>query len=62
MKLLDPNDPFYRPLWRRIVNVVIVFGWAVLEAVNQHSGWALIFFAIGIWCSKMFFYQPGNDG
>ncbi len=31
MKIIDPNDPFYRPLWRRIVLVGVLAGWAAFE-------------------------------
>lgn len=45
MKLLDPTHPFFKPLWARILTVVLPGIWAGIEAMNQAWGWALIFFA-----------------
>lgn len=31
MQLIDPNHPFYRPLWRRLVIVGICTAWFLFE-------------------------------
>lgn len=47
MNFVDIKNPFYRPLWRRIVIVVSTGGWAAVEAFISRSGfWAVIFGAI----------------
>jgi hypothetical protein len=43
-KLLDFNDPFYRPLWLRIVIVAVVAGWGLFEFVTESPFWGVIFF------------------
>lgn len=34
MKLVDPNDPFYRPRWRRIAIVAVCAGWFLFEILS----------------------------
>lgn len=43
MKLLDPTHPFFKPLWARILTVVLPALWGGVEAYNQSWGWALMF-------------------
>lgn len=43
MKLLDPTHPFFKPLWRRVLTVVLPALWGGVEALNQSWGWALLF-------------------
>lgn len=43
MKLLDPTHPFFKPLWARILTVVLPGLWGGVEAYNQSWGWALMF-------------------
>lgn len=45
MQILDPKHPFFKPLWRRVLTVVLPAGWGVVELANNALGWALIFFA-----------------
>lgn len=45
MQILDPKHPFFKPLWRRILTVVLPAAWGVVELANNAPGWALIFFA-----------------
>ncbi len=43
MKLVDPNDPFYRPLWRRVLLVLIVAAWAGAELLYGREGlWTVL--------------------
>ncbi|WP_312222339.1 hypothetical protein [Rhizobium rhizoryzae] len=43
MKLLDPTHPFFKPLWRRVLTVVLPALWGGVEALNQAWGWAILF-------------------
>ena len=43
MKLLDPTHPFFKPLWRRVLTVVLPALWGGVEALNQSWGWAILF-------------------
>ena len=46
MKLFDFNDPFFRPLWIRILLVAVAGGWGVLEFATGSPFWGIIFCAI----------------
>jgi hypothetical protein len=49
MQLIDPNHPFYRPLWIRIAIVAVCLGWAIIEASTREPFWAIIVGALGIY-------------
>jgi hypothetical protein len=49
MKFLDPAHPFYRPLWRRWLTVLLPAGWGCVELVFNSPGWAIVFLASGAW-------------
>jgi hypothetical protein len=42
-KLLDFNDPFYKPLWLRIAIVAVVAGWGIFEFLTGSPFWGTIF-------------------
>ena len=48
-QILDPTHPFFKPLWRRILCVVVPLAWAGVEYSNAATGWALIFAACGLY-------------
>ncbi|MCB1369443.1 MAG: hypothetical protein KDJ83_00995 [Rhodobacteraceae bacterium] len=56
------SHPFYRPLWRRLLVVGAALGWALVEAVSGHPGWALLFGAAGAWAAwgLLIAYPPGR--
>ena len=43
MKLLDPTHPFFKPLWRRVLTVVLPALWGGVEALTHAWGWAILF-------------------
>jgi hypothetical protein len=43
MKFLDPDDPFFRPVWRRWATVLVPALWACVELWGGNSGWAALF-------------------
>ena len=45
MTFLDPNDPFFRPVWRRWATAGVPAAWACVEAAGGNAGWALGFAA-----------------
>ena len=47
--ILDPADPFYRPLWRRVAIVGVCLGWAAFEGWRGAFGWAAIAAALGLY-------------
>lgn len=58
--MFDLNHPFFRPLWRRIVILVALLGWAAFEAVQGAYLWAFAFLALGLHCGWGFFisFEP----
>jgi hypothetical protein len=64
MNFLDPQHPFFRPLWRRVVIVLGTALWAGFEAMNGETAWALAFAAVALYCAWQFFvaFKPGTDG
>ena len=62
LKLLDTDDPFFRPLWRRIAIVAVTAGWASFEFINNATGWGLLFSAISLYCIWGFFIRRPGDG
>ena len=47
--LIDPDHPFFRPLWSRILCTLTPFLWAGVEWTNDQPLWAGIFVAIGLY-------------
>lgn len=55
MNFFNVQTPFFIPLWRRIVVVVLTLGWALVELAGGQVFWAMIFGAAGLWCAHQFF-------
>jgi hypothetical protein len=51
MKFLDPHHPFFKPLWRRILSVLLPMGWGGVELYNGSTGWAILFLAAGAYAA-----------
>lgn len=47
MKFLDPNDPFFTPVWRRWAAVLLPLAWGGVELYNGSPGWAVVFSGAG---------------
>jgi hypothetical protein len=60
MQLIDPNHPVYRPLWVRILIVVVCFGWALMETTRGDPFWAVLAAGAGAYSIYMLFwsYKP----
>ena len=48
-QILDPTHPFFKPLWRRILCVVLPLAWAGVEYGNGATGWAMVFIVSGLY-------------
>lgn len=59
--LLNPNDPFFAPRWRRIAVLVVCFGWAILELFVGTPTWAAISAGIGLWAGWQLFFKRDAD-
>lgn len=59
----DLQQPWFIPLWRRVVVTAVCLGWAMIEFLNGAPGWSLVFAAFGLWCAYQFFivWDPPED-
>ena len=53
--MFNLQDPFYRPLWLRLLIVGVCAVWAGFEYLTGSPGWALLFAAVGAWAFWQFF-------
>jgi len=57
MKLLDPDHPFFIPVWRRWATVLLPIGWAGVELYLGSPGWALLFAAAGAYAGYILLWR-----
>jgi len=50
-KLLDADDPFFRPVWRRWVTAVLPLLWGGYELWLGNPMWGLLFGAAGAYAA-----------
>ena len=55
MKIIDPDHPFYRPLWVRLLIVGLCVGWTAVEYYNGEETWGII-------AQLLLFYKPKSEG
>lgn len=55
--MIDPNHPFYEPLWRRVLIPVICLVWACFELYAGAPIWAVIVGAIGLYATYKLFIE-----
>ncbi len=48
MKLFDFSDPFYKPLWIRVILVLIMVGWGLNEFALGAPLWGSVFVGVGV--------------
>lgn len=61
MTFLDPDDPFFRPRWRRWATVAAPALWAAFELSTGNTGWAAVFGAVaGYAYWKLILTAPKN--
>jgi hypothetical protein len=59
--LVDPNAPFFRNLWVRILCVVVPLAWAGVELYTGNPFWAVISGAAGLYLSFELFVRRKPD-
>jgi len=47
--MFDLNHPFFRPLWLRVVVVVLCIGWALFEFATNSPFWGTLFGGLGVY-------------
>ncbi|MFC0201664.1 hypothetical protein [Paracoccus rhizosphaerae] len=53
--LVDPNAPFFRPLWVRVLSVAMPLLWAAVELWTGNQFWAVLFGGAGIYLGLALF-------
>jgi hypothetical protein len=64
MKFIDPDHPFYRPLWVRLLIVAVCAIWTTVEFyVNRETTWGMIFLAVTAYtaCVLIIFFKPKTE-
>lgn len=57
MTFLDLKNDFYRPLWKRVVLLVIMFGWGAFEFLAGAPFWGVIFAGVGAIALVQWFFS-----
>lgn len=52
-KFLDPDHPFFAPVWRRWASGLIPLCWGAFEFWNQSPFWGIMFIAAGVYALYM---------
>jgi hypothetical protein len=60
MKFIDPDHPFYKPLWVRLLIVALCCVWTAVEFWNGADTWGMIFLAVSAYtaCVLIIFFKP----
>ncbi|PIE06840.1 MAG: hypothetical protein CSA74_10260 [Rhodobacterales bacterium] len=53
--MFDLRHPFFLPLWRRVLVVVLLAGWTLMELMNETYTWAALVFAMAGYTAYQFF-------
>jgi hypothetical protein len=61
-KLLDPDHPFFRPVWRRWATFIVPLAWSAFEMWGGNPGWAILFAAIGLWAGWVLIVKGPSKG
>lgn len=57
----DADHPWFRPLWRRVLMVLIPAVIAGVDIYHGNFGWALIFGGLGAYAVYIFFIAWNRD-
>jgi hypothetical protein len=60
--MLNPDHPFFRPLWVRIATVAVALGWALVELSRGALFWAGLFGAAGLYAAYQLFVVRKSEG
>ncbi|MCA1490758.1 hypothetical protein [Sinorhizobium alkalisoli] len=60
IKFIDPDHPFYRPLWIRLLIVGLCAVWTGVEFYGGQMMWATIFLVVTAYAGSalLVFYRP----
>ena len=57
LKSLELRHPFFIQLWRRVLLVILLVSWSIIEGLMGNHLWALIAGSIGIYSIYVFFFD-----
>ncbi len=60
--MFDLKLPFFRPLWRRVVTVLVCFGWGTVEFANNAPFFGIVFVGLGVVAGYQFFINWTDPG
>ena len=60
-KLLDANDPFFIPVWRRWAVTLFPLAWSGVELWHQQPLWAVVFGAAGAYAGYELLFKGPQD-
>jgi hypothetical protein len=62
-KMFDVQIPFFAPMWRRVLTVVVLLLWTGMEVSQGAYVWALLFGGPAIYMAHQFFiaWDPPED-
>lgn len=59
--LVDPQHPFFRRLWVRVLSVLLPLIWAGVELSSGNTLWAVLFGAAGAYLGYALFVLRKED-
>jgi hypothetical protein len=62
VKIIDPDDPFFAPLWRRWATVLFALFWGAVEIYAGNPGWAVLFCAAGGYAYYVLIFRGPGSG
>ena len=62
-KFIDPDHPFYKPLWIRLLIVAFCSLWTAFEFWQGENTWGMIFLAVSAYagCVLIIFFKPKTE-
>ncbi|RVI95681.1 hypothetical protein CN186_08770 [Sinorhizobium medicae] len=63
IKFIDPDHPFYRPLWIRLLIIVFCAVWTAVEFYGGKTMWGTIFLVVTAYAGAtlLVFYRPKEE-
>jgi hypothetical protein len=55
--MFDLRNPFFEPLWIRILVSAVCLGWGMFEFATASPFWGVLFAGIGLNCVYVFFFN-----
>jgi hypothetical protein len=61
--MFDLDHPFFKPLWIRVLIVVVTLAWTAFEFSTGSPFWGVLFGAVGLFAAYRFFvvFNPRDE-